>query len=189
MTAPDLDAWLPDPAIRSRHRRTARTEPATLWHAAESVRLDETGALGRVVRWRLPGVAADATFRGLFRAPPFTVLEEGDGWSVSGLVGRIWTLERDYPRLDGPEAFAAWDRPGTSRVVFAHWVEPAADGAALVSEARVGATSRRASLRLRALWAVVGRFERLIGGEALNLAARRAEGAPTVDPAEHRVDS
>lgn len=171
----DLDAWLPDPAIRSRHRRTSPAGSGTLWQAAESVRLRDTRTLGRLVRWRIPGVPADVTFRDLFRDHPFTVLDEGDGWSVSGLAGRIWTLERDYPRLAGPDAFRAWDEPGTARVLFAHWVEPTAAGSALVSEARAAGTNRAAALRLRALWAVVGGFERLIGGEALSLAARRAE--------------
>lgn len=175
MTAPDLDPWLPDPAIRSRHRRTSAADPETLWHAAETVRLNETRSLGRLVRWRIPGVPADTAFRDLFRAHPFVVLEEGDGWSVSGLAGRIWTLERDYPRLAAPEDFRSWDQPGTAKVVFAHWVEPAPEGSALVSEARVAGTDRRAALRLRALWAVVGGFERLIGGDALALAARRAQ--------------
>lgn len=176
MTAPDLDAWLPDPVIRTRHRRTARAEAPALWHAAERVRLCDTRSLGRVVRWRIPGVARETAFRDLFRAYPFTVLDEGDGWSLSGLVGRIWTLDRDYPPLADAEAFRRWDRPGTARVVFAHWVQPLDDGrSALISEVRAAGTNRRATLRLRALWTVVGTFERLIGGEALHLAARRAE--------------
>jgi hypothetical protein len=172
---PDLDAWLPAPAVRTRHRRTAKAAPLDLWHAAEGVALRDTRSLGRIVRWRIPGVAPQTTFRDLFRDYPFVVLDEGDGWSLSGLAGRIWTIERDYPRLDRPEAFRAWDEPGTVRVLMANWVEDAGRGrSALCSEARVAATSRRAELRLRALWAVVGRFERLIGGEALGLAARRA---------------
>lgn len=178
MTPPDLDldAWLPDPAIRTRHRRTATSaSPAALWDAAGALRVDETGPLGRAVRWRIPGLPRDVTFRGLFASAPFTVLAEGDGWSVSGLVGRIWTLRRDYPRLEDAEAFATWSQPGTVRVLFAHWVEAdATGGAALVSEARVAAVDRGAALRLRALWAVVGPFERLIGGEALARATRRA---------------
>jgi hypothetical protein len=166
----NLDAWLPDPDIRTRHRRDAAATDVELWDAARSVRLGETRTLGRLVRWRVPGTRADATYWELFRSPPFLVLDEGETWSVSGLVGRIWTLERDYPRLSSPEQFRAWDEPGTARVLFAHWV----DDGALHSEARVDATSRSAGVRLRALWAVVGRFERLIGGEALALAARRA---------------
>ena len=105
------------------------------------------------------------------------MLDEGERWSVSGLCGSVWTLKRDYPRLEGPEDFHAWDRSGTVRVLFAHWVEEDGDGrATLVSESRVKPVDRRGALRLRALWAVVGRFERLIGGEALQVAARRAEG-------------
>lgn len=178
----DLDAWLPDPVIRSRHRRNSLATPEELWQAAETVRLDETRSLGRLVRWRIPGVPADTRFRDLFRAHPFAVLDEGDDWSVSGLVGRIWTLERDYPRLDNAAAFEDWDERGTARVLFAHWVEKTPAGSMLVSEARVTGTDRRANLRLRALWTVVGGFERLIGGEALALAARRA------GPSSHRVD-
>lgn len=171
MSAPDLDAWLPEPLICTRHRRASDADPDALWHAAEDIRLREARSLGRLVRWRIPGLNEDMAFRDLFRQHPFIVLDEGDRWSISGLVGRIWTLDRDYPNLGSPEEFAAWDEPGTARVLFANWV---ADGA-LFSEARVDATNRAARLRVRAVWAVVGGFERLIGGEALALAARRAE--------------
>ncbi|MCW2993202.1 MAG: hypothetical protein JWQ18_697 [Conexibacter sp.] len=172
----DLDAWLPDAAIRTRHRRAARADASALWDAAGALRVDSTGPLGRLVRWRIPGLPPGETFRGLFAAPPFTVLAEGEHWSVSGLVGRIWTLRRDYPRVADADAFAAWAEPGTVRVLFAHWVEPLPDGgAALLSEARVEPVDRRAALRLRALWTVVGPWERLIGGEALARATRAAE--------------
>jgi hypothetical protein len=172
----DLDAWLPDPAIRTRHRRSADgASPDALWNAAGALRVDATGALGRLIRWRIPGLPSAVTFRELFAQPPFTVLVEGERWSVSGLVGRIWTLRRDYPRLQDAAAFASWSEPGTARVLFAHWVQEDADGgAALVSEARVAPVDRGAALRLRALWAVVGPAERLIGGEALGRAARAA---------------
>jgi hypothetical protein len=64
------------------------------------------------------------------------------------------------------------------RVLFAHWSEPKGDGGSrIVSEARVEPVDRRAAMRLRALWAVVGRFEPRIGSEPLTLAVRRAEAA------------
>ncbi|HWH95446.1 MAG TPA: hypothetical protein VNT03_16410 [Baekduia sp.] len=173
----DLDAWLPAPVIRTRHRRAARADPDALWAAAGALRVDATGSLGRLVRWRIPGLPPDVTFRGLFARPPFTVLAEGERWSISGLVGRIWTLRRDYPALPTAEAFTGWDQPGTARVLFAHWVTAGADGrAVLSSEARVAPVDRGAALRLRALWTVVEPWERLIGGEALARAARAAEG-------------
>jgi hypothetical protein len=46
----------------------------------------------------------------------------------------------------------------------------------LFSEARVDPVDRSAALRLRALWTVIGGFERLVGAEALTIAARRAQG-------------
>jgi hypothetical protein len=169
-----LDSWIASPTVRIHHRRRAAAEEDALWEAASSVRLRETRRLGRLVRWRIPGLDPAMTYHDLFRGYPFTVLEESDRFLVSGLVGRIWTLARDYPRLDGPDAFAQWSQPGTVRVLFAHWVEPDGDGAELVSEARVDPVDRVAALRLRALWSVVGPFQRLVGAEPLALAARRA---------------
>jgi hypothetical protein len=172
----DLDTWLPAPAIRTRHARAATADPDAVWAAAQGLRVDATGPLGRIIRWRIPGLPAGVTFHELFSAPPFTVLASGERWSVSGLVGRIWTLRRDYPPLQDARAFAHWAQPGTVRVLFAHWVVDLEDGrSCLVSEARAAPVDRGAALRLRALWAVVGPWERLIGGEALARVAGTAE--------------
>ena len=172
----DLDAWLPDPVVRTRHARRAAAPPERLWRVAREVRLSDTGTLGRLVRWRIPDTPERETFQRLLAEYPFVVLDEGELWSVSGLAGRIWTLHRDYPRLDGPGDFAAWRRRGTVRVLFAHWVEgDGRGGSVIVSEARVKPTDRAAELRLRSLWLVMGVFERLIGAEPLTVAARRAE--------------
>jgi hypothetical protein len=172
-----LDDWLAGAAVRTRHRRRADASADDLWAAARTIRLSETGTLGRLVRWRIPGTAPDQTFRGLLAEYPFVVLAEGERWSMSGLCGRIWTLNRDYPRLDGPDAFRTWSDPGTVRVLFAHWVAPDNEGGStIVSEARIAPVDRAAALRLRSLWMLVGVFERLIGAETLELAVARAEG-------------
>ena len=170
----DLDDWLDEPLVRTRHRRSAAASPDELWRAAESVKLNEAATLGRVLRWRIPGTPSDLPFRDVFRRYPFTVLDEGERWSISGLCGRVWSLRRDYPKLDGADDFRGWDEPGTVRVLFAHWID--ANGATeLVSESRVQPLDRSARWRMRALWTSVGRFERLIGGEALGAAVRKAE--------------
>jgi hypothetical protein len=175
---PDLDAWLPHPQIRTRHRRSAEANADRLWHAAETVRLRDAPALGRAVRWRIPGTSPDLAFRDLFRQYPFAVIAEGTRWSVSGMCGRVWTLRRDYPRIEGADDFLAWEEPGTVRVLLANWIESDRRGKnALVSEARIKPVDGQAGFRMRALWAVLGHFERLIGGEALRTAARRAERA------------
>jgi hypothetical protein len=169
-----LDAWLPEPVVRTHHRRTADSAPDDLWRAANSVRLADTRTLGRLVRWRIPDLSADLTYGELFRAYPFTIVDEGERHLLAGLCGRIWTLARDYPRLQGPDDFARWDEPGTVRVLFGHWIEEGEDGNALVSEARVAPVDRTAGLRLRALWKVIGPFERLVGAEAITRATERS---------------
>ncbi len=172
----DLDAWLPEPQLRTRHRRLARAPATDLWDAARSLRIRDAPVFGRAVRWRIPDTSPDLSFRDLLRHYPFVLLAEGERWSVSGLCGRIWTLQRDYPRIAGPEEFAAWDEPGTVRVLLAHWIEPDVDGrSALVSETRVKPIDRIAAIRMRALWIVVGHYERFIAAEVLRNAARRAE--------------
>src|ERR1700709_2844210 len=133
-----LDSWITSPAVRIHHARSARADPDVLWPAASRVRLRDTRNLGRMVRWRIPGLDPALTYHDLFRGYPFVVLEEDDRLLLSGLVGRIWTVTRDYPRLAGPAALAAWDVAGTVRGLLAHWVREAADGRSeLVSEARV----------------------------------------------------
>ena len=116
-------------AFTSAHQR--------FWDAARRVCISETRSIGRLVRWRIPGVRTNQTFMEMFRAYPFTVLDEGEAHSISGLCGKIWTLARDYPRLGGPDDFRNWAEPGTVRVLFAHWVQPADGGAELFSEAVV----------------------------------------------------
>src|SRR3954453_9110904 len=170
-----LNDWMPSPAVRTHHRRSSAASPEALWDAARAVRLADTRTLARLVRWRIPGVPEGQTFDELFRAYPFTLLDAGDTWSVSGLCGRIWTLARDYPRLSGPEEFRGWDQRGTVRVLFAHWAEPAEGGRAALGRGDpappVGAPARA---RLRALWTVIGPFERIVGAEPLAVAALRA---------------
>lgn len=181
MRRTDLDAWLPDPAVRTRHRRTARADPQAVWDAALGIRLDQTRTLGRIVQWRIPTASSSASFRELLSTHPFAVLDEGERWSVSGLCGRIWTTRDDYADVDAA-AFRAWDVPGTVRVLMAHWVEEDAAGrSAIVSEARVQPTDRRAQWALRSLWVAVSPFERLIGAEPLSLVVRRAEAGETAE--------
>ena len=171
-----LDDWLPEFGVRTYHRRAAATPPETLWAEATRIRLADTRRLGRLVSWRIPGVHASQTYHELFRAYPFTVLHETETELVSGLCGKIWTPARDYPELHDAAAFADWAGRGTVRVAFAHWVTATADGAELHSEARVEPVDTQARVRLKAIWTVLGPFERLVGAEPLELAVRRAEG-------------
>jgi hypothetical protein len=175
---PDLDKWLADPAIRVAHRRHSAVSADDLWQAAKEVRLADAAVLGRLVRWRIPGLARDEGFDDLFRQPPFMVLEEGEHLLVSGLVGRIWTLRRDYPSLHSAQEFQEWSEGGTARVVIANWAQAGTgdrSGSTLAAEARVEAIGARGRLGVSAVRPLVRSFQHLIGSEAINAAVRRAE--------------
>jgi hypothetical protein len=171
-----LDRWMPEWSVRTYHRRAATVRRDELWEAATTIRLTDTRRLGKLVSWRIPGLHGSQTYHDMFRAYPFTVLQETKDVLVSGLCGRIWTLARDYPELADADDFAHWDEPGTVRVAFAHWAEQLEDGRSqLYSEARVHPVDTTARLRLKAIWAVLGPFERLVGAEPLELAVKRAQ--------------
>jgi hypothetical protein len=173
---PDLDKWLPDPALRVFHRRESAASVDALWRAARTVRLSDTALLGRLVRWRIPGLPGDEGFDDLFRQWPFMVLEEADHILVSGLVGRIWTLRRDYPQLRSAEEFRDWSQSGTARVVIANWITSRdGGGSAIAAEARVDAIGTRGGLGLRAVRPLVRSFEHLVGSDGIAAAVKRAE--------------
>jgi hypothetical protein len=172
---PDLDRWLSDPAVRTRHRRESSAGVDRLWQAAATVRLCDCRLLGRLVAVRLRGSRPQLTFDELFRAPPFVALERGPASALFGLCGRIWTVRGELGSLSGPQAFLDWEEPGTVRVLFAHWAEPSARGATIHSEVRVAPVDRRAGVYLRALEPFIAAFQGLVGLETLSLAVRRAE--------------
>lgn len=175
VTAAQLDHWLADAVVRTRHRREAPASAQRLWEAAGAVRLSQCHVLGRIVRWRIPGLTRDMTYRELFRTEPFTLLDEGDGWSLSGLCGRIWNRRREFTPLDDPEEFRSWSVPGTARVLLAHWVQPKGAGrATLFSEVRVAPVDRQARLGLRLVRPLIVASEHLIASEPLAIAAAAA---------------
>lgn len=173
---PDLDRWLPDPAVRVSHHRSSTAALDDLWSAAREIELSDTRLLGRLVRWRIPGLPGRTTFEGLLRRPPFAVLDEAEHALVSGLVGKIWTLRRDYPVLDDPEEFRRWSTPGTAKVVFGHWVEPLdAERSMLRSEALVTAFGVQGRIGLTSIRPLIRGFEHLVGNDALAAAVHAAE--------------
>lgn len=176
LRVPDLDGWLPSPTIQVRHSRRSSADPEALWEAARSVRVREAALLGRLVQWRIPGTAAEVSFDELFRQPPFCVLEEGELALVSGIVGRIWTLRRDYPKLAGPDEFRSFDTPGTARVIFAMWAASEEPGGRLSAEVRVAPVGVQGRFGIGAIRPLVAGFNNLIASDGLGAAVRRAEG-------------
>jgi hypothetical protein len=188
MTPPDLDRWVANPAISVSHHRRSAAPPDRLWEAAQNVMLRETSLLGRLIRWRIPGTPADISFQELFRNPPFLVLHEADRVLVSGLVGPIWTLRRDYPQPASEAEYRDFSQRGTARVVFANWVQADTEGgsATLTSEARVEAIGAQGRVGVAAVRPLVRAFHPLIATDGIEAAVRHAERAERSEPARAR---
>jgi hypothetical protein len=176
MTSP-IDHWLPKHHVRMRYARTSSVPPERLWAAANELRIDDTANMRRLIGWRLGrhAPAAGTTYRDLFRSGIFTLLEEGERYSVSGVAGRIWAPSGDYARFESGDEYREWSRPGTAKVLVMTEVRAHERGSEIVSESRVLVQGRRARLLFRGFWAVVAPFGRYIGSEVLTAAVRRAE--------------
>jgi hypothetical protein len=174
---PDLDHWLPNPALEISHQRESSANAKQLWAAASELQLRDAGLLGRLIRWRIPGIKRGVSFDELFTSPPFIALESKPNAAlVSGIVGRIWTLRRDYPELAEPDEFRSWATRGTAKVLFANWVEPRhGGGSALVSTSRVKAIGRQGKMGLTAVRPLIMTFHGLVGSDGIEAAVRRAE--------------
>ena len=175
--APSLDDWLPKHTIRTRHRRAARAGPEELWEEALRVRVRDARVLGPVIARRLgPHLpSADVTFRELFRTGIFTLLEEGERYSISGTAGRIWHPAGPFESFESAADYRKYEEPRTAKVAVLAAVHEHPRGAQILSESRVWCTDRRAWLHFMPLWGVVAPFSRLIGREVLRTVARRAE--------------
>jgi hypothetical protein len=172
---PSLDDWLPRPTVRVAHHRDSGAAADRLWREASLLELDDCAALGRLVRWKIPGLEPGLTFDRMLREAPFVLLHESEHQVLSGLAGRIWTLHRDYPHLSGPDDYRAWRTAGTARVLFGIWVDRLAAGSRLTVEVRVEALGLKGRIGVTALAPLIRSCEHLLGAEALRAATHRAE--------------
>jgi hypothetical protein len=141
------------------------------------VQVRETRTLRPIIGWRLGryAPAGDAPLYDVLATHPFVRLAEDGMVSVSGLVGKLWSLGDTFVRFDDPATFGGWREPGYCKVAVRHEVVPDGGGAVLISDVRIWCTDRRTQLRFRPYWAFIGPFSRFIGSELLSAAARRAE--------------
>jgi hypothetical protein len=172
-----LDSWLPEHHVRTFHTRASHVTPERLWAAANETRVRDTRTLRPLIAMRLPGhgPGAETTFRELFRTGIFTLLEEGERHSISGVAGRLWTPTGHYARFETGADYKEYAERGTAKVALMTSVREHERGSEIVAESRVWCVDRRAQLRFRPYWALVGPFTRFIRLELLAAVTSRAE--------------
>ena len=159
------------------NRRASRATPDELWEAAEHTRLRDTRVLRPLIGARLGPHAppADTTFRKLFRTDIFTLLEEGERYSISGVAGCLWAPRGEYAHFESAADYRQYEKPGRAKAAVLTEVREHSRGSEIVSEIRVWCTDRRAEVRFRSVWMIVSPFMRFVGLDLLRTVARRAE--------------
>ncbi len=106
----------------------------------------------------------------------FVVLgEEPEREIVLGTIGRFWRASGGMRRFTHGE-FAGFDEPGWAKAAWNFRVEPAPDGAAIVStETRILCTDERSRRTFRRYWRIIRPFSGLIRMEILRVIRREAE--------------
>jgi hypothetical protein len=175
--APSLDTWLPDYQVRVAYRRASRATPEQLWKAAGRTRIRDTRVLRPLIGARLgPHTPpADTTFRELFRTDIFTLLEEGDRYSISGVAGCLWAPRGEFARFESAADYRQYDPPGRAKGAVLTMVREHGRGSEIVTEIRVWCTDRRAEMRFRPVWMLVSPFMRFVRMDLLRAVTRRAE--------------
>jgi hypothetical protein len=159
------------------NRRASRATADELWEAAEQTRLRDTRVLRPMIGARLGPHAppADTTFRELFRTDIFTLLEEGERYSISGVAGCLWAPRGEYAHFESAADYRQYEKPGRAKAAVLTEVREHSRGSEIVTEIRVWCTDRRAEVRFRSVWMLVAPFMRFVRMDLLRTVARRAE--------------
>ena len=163
--------------MRSLQRRASSADPDRLWEAAGRTQVGDTRILRPLIGARLGPHApsADTTFRELFRSGIFTLLEEGDQYSISGIAGCLWSPRGDYARFESAADYKEYEPPGRAKGAVLTLVREHERGSEIVTEIRVWCTDRGAWMRFRPVWLIVAPFMRFVRMELLRQVTRRAE--------------
>jgi hypothetical protein len=181
-----IDDWLPSFDEAERHAREIVAPPPVVEAALRALTPADLRLTGLLMGIRtLPGLLtgrprdvrpAVPLLEGVLSAG-FAVLEERQGEQVVlGMVGRPWRPRGDgLDGLAGPDAFSAYDRPGSVRAAWDFVLAPTAGGTRLSTETRIAGTDASGTRTFRRYWRLVQLGSGLIRRDILRAVARRAE--------------
>ncbi len=176
-----IDELLPHWHFRERHGVLTLASADDLLTAAEHVTWAEVPVMRTLMRLRSAGLLqlpGDRTILAVMSDIGFTELARSDNELVIGAIGRPWRGRGGRgPRLhefpDPGAVFAAYDAPGSAKMIFNFRVIPGA----LTTETRVQLTDERSRRAFRRYWIVIRPFSGLIRRRWLDAIVRRADTA------------
>lgn len=181
-----IDRFMPVYHFHEFHETRVHAPPEEVYRAIREVRPDEIRFLKPLMGIRsLPSVftgrsrrrpdgrpildlATGSSFLYLAQEPPREILV--------GTVGRFWRASGTSTRVETPEAFLAFERPGFARATMNFVVEPEREGWSRVStETRIFAPETSVRRKFSAYWRVIYPGSSLLRVGWLAAVRRRAE--------------
>ena len=183
-----IDRFMPVYHFHEFHETRVHAPPEEVYRAIREVRADEIRFLKTLMGIRsLPSVftrlrrqrpdrrpllevATGSSFLYLAQEPPREILV--------GTVGRFWRASGTSTRVETPEAFRAFDRPGFARATMNFVVEPEREGwSRVATETRIFVPEDSVRRKFGAYWRVIYPGSSLSRYEWLEAVRRRAESA------------
>jgi hypothetical protein len=183
-----IDAWMPSFDETEFHSREIAAPPPAVERALRTLTPADLRLTGLLMGVRtLPAVLTGRRRPGPRPGVPlldgvlrlgFVLLDERPGEQVVlGAAGRFWRPRGDgIDVLDGPDAFRAYDRPGSVRATWDFVIAPTAGGTRLSTETRIAGTDASGTRTFRRYWRLVMPGSALIRRDMLRAVATRAAG-------------
>ncbi|MGJ4948650.1 hypothetical protein [Bradyrhizobium sp. HKCCYLS20291] len=183
---PLIDRLLPNYQFSERHEARVRCPPGELldmiqgWDPRD--RFADIAMALRQTPARLMHALAPARHAAPqpFGLRSFTPLgRDGDRAMVAGLIGQFWRNDFGLVKIDGPEAFVAFDTPGTPKLVLGFMAEPEGEMTRLVTETRVYCPDRKSYLMFLPYWLLIRPASGLIRRRMLGAISAAVEQRPS----------
>lgn len=175
-----IDDYMPRWDERERHERLVHASPGQVDGALRELRgtdLPLTRVLLGIRTLFAPHAAptGEPLVESVQRLGFVVLAEEPLREVVLGVAGRFWRPRADgIDRLDGPDAFREYARPGSVKATWNFHLAPEDGGTRVVTETRIAAVDADARRKFGLYWRIVMPGSALIRREMLRALARRA---------------
>ncbi|GAA2489646.1 hypothetical protein GCM10010406_27280 [Streptomyces thermolineatus] len=180
-----MDRLLPQYDKREQHDRWIAAPPGAVWEALTDLRAHDLGLTVALTRlrggpaaWGRDG-AGPLDVRVLDSMAPRELAVDPPREVVLGDIARYTAVRPSRPDVvrGDPEAFAAFDAPGWSKVVMNFRLVPEGDGTRVTTETRVRSTDGATRRAFARYWLVVRAGSGLMRRDILQAVDRRARRA------------
>ncbi|HKM48416.1 MAG TPA: hypothetical protein VJX69_12560 [Terriglobales bacterium] len=179
MTGTMIDHWLPQYQVSASYSILVNASDEKTYAALKQARFSDLPVVRVLMGLRGYGRRRSKTTqsdsRENVRGPFLELAAIPKREVVLGVAGRFWRPDGGIVRDLTPDQFADFHRQGYARAVWSFSLNPSNDATQLTTETRIQTFGRKAAVKFRAYWLLVGPFSGLIRKAMLREVKRIAE--------------